>query len=240
VHTRREVLQLMLKRYASFLTLLFAFLPLGASAQDSQPTVTRTSRILSHVDFGLSGTVLLTKDVTGTVNQSALGAPYSVTQSSSTSAGFLFTIRAQKSPYKGLEFNYGHGRTTQGYTCCNVSPTDGTNVGPFQSQSGMSEFTLGYLVRPPHKIFGFQPYVSAGAGSTEFTPTANGGQGLKSQARATYYYSVGLEDSVTSYLGIRAGLRQAYYKAPDFGQNYLTINKLTFTTEPQVGIYFHF
>lgn len=219
---------------------LVAFASAAAYGQDTA-SVTRTSRFLSHFDLGISGTALFTKTVTGTVNERALGTPYDVTQSVSTSAGALVTLRAQKSAWKGAELNYGYGRASQSYTCCNNSTTTGAFQGPFLPQSTVNEFTVGYLARPERTVFGFKPYLSVGAGSTEFKPTRNGGQGLQPQARATYYYSVGGESYlVGNTLGVRVGLRQLFYKAPDFGQNYLTINKTTFTTEPQVGLYLHF
>ena len=226
------------KRYA-FLFLL-AVLPSSLRAQDTQAP-THTARFLAHFDLGVAGTAFFTKDVTGTVNQSVLGAPYTFTQSTSTAAGVLVSLRGQKSPYKGLELNYGYARTTESYTCCNVSATTGQPLGPFQAQATASEYTVGYLARPARKIFGFQPYVSAGGGVLSFKPTKNGGQGLQTQARAAYYYSVGGESLIIGdTLGIRAGIRQVFYLAPDFGQNYLTIKKQTFTTEPQIGIYLHF
>lgn len=226
------------KRYAS---LLLALLSLPLCAQDAQPTVTKTGRFLAHFDLGVAGTAFFTKDVTGTVNQSILGAPYNVTQSASTAAGVLATLRGQKSAYKGFEVNYGYARTTEAYTCCNQSPTTGTPLGPFQSQATAAEYSVGYLARPERSIFGFKPYVSAGLGTIEFKPTKNGGQGLQTQARAAYYYSVGGESLIVGdSLGIRVGIRQLFYLGPDFGQNYLTIKKHTFTTEPQIGIYYHF
>lgn len=217
-------------------------LTVGSAAwgQDT-PTVTRTSRFLSHFDLGVSGIALFTKSVSGTVNQSALGSPYSLDQSASTSAGALVTLRAQKSAWKGLEFNYGYGRGTQSYSCCNNSTTTGVFQGPLLPQATINEFTVGYLARPERTFFGFKPYLSVGLGSTEFKPTKNGGQGLQPQARATYYYSVGGESYlVGDLLGLRFGLRQLFYQVPDFGQNYLTIHKNTFTTEPQVGLFLHF
>lgn len=228
------------KRYASFFALLFALLTLSARAQDAPTAPTRTARVLSHFDLGIAGTAFFTKDVSGTVNQPVLGPPYNVTQSASTSAGALVTIRGQKSAFKGFEFNFGYGKSTQGYTCCNQSTTTGALVGPFQTQVTSNEYTVGYLVRPQHLVFGFQPYVSAGAGTIEFKPTKGGGQGLQPQARAAYYYSVGGEALLYGKLGARVGIRQIFYLAPDFGQNYLTIKKTTFTTEPQIGLYYHF
>ncbi len=231
----------------ALLPLLAAVLHPMMQAQDTPPAVTRASRILSHFDLGVAGTAFFTKNVTGTVNQSALGAPYTFTQSASTAAGVLVTLRGQKSAYKGLEFNYSYGRTTESYTCqsdaqhCNQSTTTGAYVGPFQTQATANEYTIGYLVRPERRVFGFQPYISAGAGTMEFKPTKNGGQGLQTQARAAYYYSVGGESYLMGdTLGLRVGLRQLFFKAPDFGQNYLTILKGTFQVEPQAGIYLHF
>ena len=118
------------KRYALLLA-LFAALPCTGRAQDTQPTVTRTGRFLAHFDLGVSGIATFTKDVSGTVNQSILGAPYNVTQSASTAAGVLVTLRGQKSAFKGFEVNYGNSRVTEGYTCCNQSPTTGSPLGPF-------------------------------------------------------------------------------------------------------------
>lgn len=216
-------------------------------AQDAQAP-THTARFLAHFDLGVAGTAFFTKDVSGTVNQSVLGPPYGVTQSTSTAAGVLVSLRGEKSPYKGIELNYGYARTTEGYACngataarCNLSATTGVSTGPFQAQATAAEYTVGYLARPPHKIFGFQPYVSVGAGVLSFKPTKNGGQGLQTQARAAYYYNVGGENLILGdTLGIRVGIRQLFYLAPDFGQNYLTIKQRTFTTEPQIGLYLHF
>jgi hypothetical protein len=224
------------KRYALFFSLLLVLLPIGAHAQDTPPATTKTSRFLTHFDLGLSGTALITKSANGTVNEPAVvGSPYPLTYKASSAAGALVTLRGEKSPYKGLELNYGYGRVTTDYNCCN------TFGGDFQSQVTHNEITAGYLARPPHPIFGFQPYVSAGAGVSSFNPTRNGGQGLQKQARATYYYSAGLEDMIVGdRLGIRLGVRQLFYLAPDFDQNYLRIKKFTFTTEPQFGLYVHF
>lgn len=35
-------------------------------------------------------------------------------------------------------------------------------------------------------------------------------------------------------------MREVFYKAPDFGQNYLTINQQATTFEPSVGFYLKF
>jgi hypothetical protein len=72
------------------------------------------------------------------------------------------------------------------------------------------------------------------------TPPPAEAQGLPFQYRIVYYYNVGVHKAVFSSFGIRLGLRQIFYKAPDFGQNYLTIQKHTSTLEPIVGFYLKF
>jgi hypothetical protein len=56
----------------------------------------------------------------------------------------------------------------------------------------------------------------------------------------TYYYAVGVEKDLTEHFGVRAQLRQTFFKAPDFGQNYLTIQQQTWTWEPGFGFTAHF
>lgn len=227
-------------RFATFLIVLLSLSSVVSRAQDAQPTVSRAGRIFSHVDVGISGTAFMTKDVSGRITSGAPNAPYDLTQSASSAAGVMGIIRAQKSPYKGLEFNLGYGRVTENWTCCNYNSTTGTSAGPFASQAKTLEYSFGYLVRPPHEFFGVQPFLSAGAGVLAFAPTTFGGQGLKPQARMEYYYHVGGEKMLTESFGVRAGLRQLFYKAPDFDQNYLRITKTTFTIQPEFGLFYHF
>ena len=107
-------------------------------------------------------------------------------------------------------------------------------------QTKATEYTFGYIVHAPTQL-GFQPFLSAGAGTIAFKPTPGGGQGLTEHARMTYYYSAGVEDMLfASNFGVRAQVRQVFFKAPDFGQNYLTINQHTSTFEPGIGIFVRF
>ena len=133
-------------------------------------------------------------------------------------------------PFVGFEGNYAYARYTESF-----------NVQPLGIQTTANEYTLGYVATPEHPIFGFQPYASAGLGSIQFKPTRGGGQGVPVQARAAYYYSVGLQQEYfSSHFGLRAGFRQVFFLAPDFLQNYLTIKKHTITSEPTIGFYFRF
>jgi hypothetical protein len=194
---------------------------------------TALSRQFDRVDVAVSGI--------GTINKGVSGNNYvsqSVTENASTTVGALVQARYTKSPLIGFEFNYSYARFNETYS---GSPFSGSASPPlpFGVQSNASEYSLGYVAHLP-TLFGVQPFAAVGAGATAFKPTPLGGQGLTEQARATYYYTIGADDQLTRYFGVRAQLRQSFYKAPDFGQNYLTINQQTFSLEPGIGFYVKF
>jgi hypothetical protein len=169
-----------------------------------------------------------------------------LTQDASNTLGALVTLRYTKSPLLGAEFNYGYARYTENFTntpfpgCTPSTSVTGCVYLPGGAQTKANEFTIGYVAHGP-QLLGIQSFASVGLGSMAFTPTTFGGQGLQERARAAYYYSIGGEMPVLSnHFGIRVQWRQVFFKAPDFGENYLTINKRTFTSEPGVGFYLHF
>lgn len=182
-------------------------------------------RHLSRIDLGVSGVGHFTGNVSGT---NYFNRP--LIQKTSTTLGALITLRYIKSPLIGFEGNYGYVRYTENYSAIIIGG----------AQTKATEYTLGYVAHAP-TILGVQPFGAVGLGSIAFRPTPGGGQGLPTQARAAYYYSLGAEDSIFSkHFGIRAQFRQVFFKAPDFGQNYLTINKRTSTYEPGIGFYLKF
>lgn len=199
--------------------------------------VTALDRQLSRLDLGISGAAMFNKSVSGPVLRpdSAICAPMQpcfLTQQPSNTVGALVNIRYIVKPLVGIEFNYGYSRYTENFSY--PPPTLGV-------QTGSDEYTLGYIFTPAHHIFGFQPFVSGGMGTTEFKPTLHGGESLPKQARATYYYSAGIQQEyLSSHFGLRASFRQLFYLAPDFGQNYYTIKQHTTTTEPTFGFYLRF
>jgi hypothetical protein len=211
-------------------SLLAGIAPL-ASAQTAETPQTPLMRRLAYMDFGVSGMGLFSKDVSGTVpdnGSSNRGA--TVSESASNTAGALVNLRYTPKPYFGLEFNYTYARYTETF-----------NVAPSQIQTGVDEASFGYVITPPHTVFGLQPFVSVGAGSTRFRPTAGGGEGANTQWRATYFYSVGLQKEFSdSHFGVRASVRQAFFKAPSFLANYLAIEQHTDTFEPNLGFYLRF
>ena len=203
-----------------------------ASAQQETPT-TLLDRQLSRMDFGISGVGMFNKNVSGPILRNAApNAGTTLEQNPSNTVGALVTIRYIVKPLVGFEFNYGYARYTENYSY----PSS-----PFGVQTRASEYTVGYLVTPDYKFFGFQPFASGGAGSVAFKPTVHGGESLPEQARMAYYYSAGLQQEYfSSHFGLRASFRQLFFLAPDFGQNYFTILKHTNTIEPSVGFYLRY
>jgi hypothetical protein len=199
----------------------------------AQTTTSAFARQLSKVDLGISGAGEFNRSVSGPILPS--GAPntgVNTAQYASNTVGALVNIRYTAKPYVGVEFNFGWARYTENYT----PAPNGSNL--FQIQTTANEYSFGYLVTPPHPIFGLQPFASAGAGTTQFKPTGGGGNGAPHQFRATYYYNVGLQkDLFNGNFGMRASFRENFFLAPDFLQNYLTILKRTTTYQPTVGFY---
>jgi hypothetical protein len=194
------------------------------------------SKQFSRIDFGISGVGQLTNTVSGPiVPTGAPNYPAVTSQYASNTVGAMANVRYVAKPYVGIEFNYVWGRYTENY-----SPApDGSSL--FQIQTTSNEYSFGWIVTPPHPIFGMQPFASAGAGTNQFKPTAGGGNGAPHQFRATYYYNVGLQKELfDSNFGIRASFRETFYLAPDFGQNYLTILKHATTYQPTAGFYYRF
>lgn len=217
-------------RVWSFALCLFATLAAPTARAQATSGNPALQKQLSRLDLAASAIGSFTKDTSG-VNY--LGV--ALDQKASSTVGALITIRYTKSPYIGGEFNYSYARFTQHYT------QDGQDAYLFGGvQANASEYTLGYVIHPPHRLLTTKPFVAVGLGSTSFKPTPGGGQALPGRARATYYYALGLEKELNSHFDFRLQIRQTFYKAPDFGQNYLTIEAQTWTLQPGIGFAYHF
>jgi hypothetical protein len=208
------------------------FATVAASSARAQATSQNPilAKQLPRLDIGIGAIGSINK---GTSGNNYLGLD--IDQDASNTVGALITIRYTVSPYIGGEFNYTYARATQHYT---QNGQDVYLLGGVQANA--SEYTLGYVIHPPHLLLTAKPFAAVGLGSTQFKPTPGGGQGLPARARMTYYYALGLDKDITPHFSIRAQLRQTFYKAPDFGQNYLAIEAQTWTLEPGIGFVIHF
>jgi hypothetical protein len=202
--------------------LLCLFAAPFSRAQAAAPE-TALDRQLGRIDLGATAIGVITGTVSGT---NYLGQH--VTEDPSTTVGILATLRYTKSRFVGFEGNFSQARYTENF---NLS------VGGVQTRA--NEYSVGYVAHL-NDFFGFKPYIAGGGGTTAFHPTRGGGEGLPFQYRATYYYNVGVDKAISDHFGIRVHMRQAFYKAPDFLTNYLTILQNTSTLEPGIGFYLKF
>jgi len=209
---------------------------LNAVAQT--PTTTPLDKQLARIDIGVSGVGEFNSTVSGPITASGPNVGQAVSAQGSNTLGALISVRYIMKPYLGFEGSYSYARYTENFT----GPGTATfTTSPYGVQTNVDEETLGYVVTPPHTIFGLQPFASVGAGTIKFKPTSHGGLGERQQYRAGYYYSAGLQQEYSNgKFGLRAFVRQTFFLAPDFGDNYLTILKHTSTFEPGVGFYFRF
>jgi len=209
------------------------------SAVAQTPTVTPLDKQLARIDIGVMGVGEFNRQVSGPILSPGAPNPgQTVAAQGSNTLGALINIRYIARPYIGFEAHYSYARYTENYS----GPGTVSFVSsPYGVQSNVDEETLGYIVTPPHTIFGLQPYASAGAGTMKFKPTPRGGEGERQQYRMGYYYSAGLQQEYNNgKFGLRVGVQQIFFLAPDFGDNYLTILKHTSTFEPGAGFYFRF
>jgi hypothetical protein len=221
-----------------FAALSFCLAVTGAHAQSDAPV---EHKQFDRMDLGLSAPYELTKSSAG---NSSIGP---VSQSVSSASGVLATFRYTKSPWVGFEMNYKRSRMTQNYIYSaiqlNPAPPPTTIVVPtaLGVESNVIETSWGYVAHAPSSYFGLKPFGGVGVGSIEFKPTKNGGQGLLRQFRAVYYWDLGADYTFgASHFGARVAVRQLFYLAPDFGQNYLTSGARTHTLEPTIGFFARF
>ena len=217
-----------LARLAAWSFILPVVATCSASAQ-----VTTLNRQLSRIDFSLNGMGNFRSDVAGTNYQD-----FQIKQATTNGLGGLITVRYTKSALLGAEFNYSFVRYSERYTSSGTPPASFQS--PLNVQTRASEYTLGYVAHGP-TLLGLRPFGAVGLGTTAFSPTKFAGSGLPTQARATYYYALGVDAPIiTDRFGVRAQFRQQFLLAPDFGQNYLTIKQHTTSSQPAIGLYVRF
>jgi hypothetical protein len=211
--------------------LLCLLATLAGSTDKAQTETTALSRQLARVDLAVSGVGSFNKSSSGITIVNAKST--TVALSPGNTMGALVTLRYIKSPFVGLEANYGYARYTQTFTPFGGQPFGGV-------QQNASEYTLGYVAHTP-ALMGVRPFIAAGGGAMAFRPTPGGGLGLQPQLRGAYYYALGAETTnLSPHFGIRAQFRQVFFQVPDFYANYLAIGRRTTSFEPGIGFFLRF
>ena len=182
----------------------------AAMAQVEQPS-----------QISLQGTGLFTKD-------SNAG---SATQRATDSGGLLVGYSYQFNKWAGVEGNYGYSRNTQNY------------FGSFGQSGIRTDFheVLGsFVFHIPVRVANVRPYALAGGGALIFNPVDNFVNGIDRQTRGAFVYGGGFNFDVTRNFGIRTEYRGLVYKAFDFTQPALNLDKVTHLAQPFAGFYFRF
>jgi hypothetical protein len=220
---------------AVLLGLLATLAGTSAQGQTESTIPTPLQKQLDRLDLGVSGIGVFNRPSSGTiVRNNQPNGPTSLSIDPGNTLGALVTVRYVVKPLVGFEVNYRYSRYTQKFTGVSNTP------GVLGIQNNASGITVGYVAHTP-QLFGVNPFIGVGAGTTVFRPTPTGGLGYLEQARATYYYSLGAETTLGSpHFGLRAQFRQEFFLAPDYGTNYLTIKQHTTTFEPGIGFFLRF
>lgn len=194
--------------------------------------VASTAQKVGRFDASINGIGELNHGVSG---HDAFTPPDAVTNTTTDSYGALVSLRYTRSPLLGFEASYKFARFVEGYT----NPT--ANGGLQETiQINADGYSIGYVAHGP-TLYGLHTFGGAGVGTTEFKPTRLGGESYINQARATYYWDLGVDKLLLSNnFGVRLQVRQLFYKTPDFGTNYLVTGARTTTLEPALGFYLRF
>jgi len=210
---------------------VFALASLNFSST-AQAQVSAAVKKASRFDASVSGIGEINR---GSSGHDTFTPPDAVTNTATDSYGALINLRYVRSPLLGFEASYKFSRFVEGYT----NPT--ANAGQQQTiQVNANGYSIGYLAHGP-TLYGLHTFGGAGVGTTEFKPTRLGGESYINQARATYYWNLGVDKPLfLTNFGMRLQVRQLFYKTPDFGTNYLTTGARTTTLEPAFGFYLRF
>lgn len=196
----------------------FAVILLAVPALLMTPARAQT-KALSNTDVSVDGFYQFSSNASGN----------GITDTASKSAGAAAFLRHSYHWWLGWEAGYAYTRFTEFYT-----------GQPFGYQHNLHEFAGSYYVHGPRAL-DIQPFATAGVSALIFSPTLNGGQNVPWQARPGLNYGVGVNvPLLTSHLGLRVQYRGLFYKAPNFGETYLTTNAWRETSEPMAGIYLRF
>jgi outer membrane immunogenic protein len=169
----------------------------------------------------VQGTALINKDSNGDF----------ATHRATESGGFLVGYSYQLTSWAGVEGNYGYTRNTQNYL---------TFSGDSSVRADMHEVTGSFVFHIPVHVAKIRPYALGGGGVLVFNPVDNFQNGIERQTRGTFVYGGGVNYDLTRNFGVRAEYRGLVYKAPDFKDSALNIDKFTHLAQPSVGFYFRF
>jgi hypothetical protein len=179
---------------------------------------------LKNSDIGVTGVFEFTQTVSGN----------GITDTPSKSGGGEAAFRHSYHWWLGYEGAYTYSRYHESYSGVTGYPEQ-----VFGVQHNQHEFSASYYVHGPTLLI--QPFALAGFSGVLMSPSLNGGENVPYQWRPGVNFGIGANlPLLTSHIGLRVEYRGVYYKAPDFGESYLTTGGTRLTSEPMAGAYFRF
>lgn len=151
-----------------------------------------------------------------------------ITQSPSSSAGVMLGIRKYDHPWRGYEVTYSFNHANQDYS--------GTTLSSVAADA--HSVTADYVVSFPFPAIGLRPFALGGGGLVFFAP--QGSAPGTTEVSGVFSYGAGVDLRLVPHLGLRVQYRGLVYRAPDFGEAFLSTDSFTHTAQPMAGLYLQF
>jgi opacity protein-like surface antigen len=151
-----------------------------------------------------------------------------ISQSPQNSAGVMVGLRKYDRPWRGYELTYSFNHANQDYS--------GTTLSSVTANA--HSVTADYVVSVPIPTTGIRPFLLGGGGVVIFAPQGSSGGGT--DTKAVFSYGGGVDVRLVPHIGLRVQYRGLLYRAPDFGQAFLSTDSFTRTAEPMAGLYLKF
>jgi opacity protein-like surface antigen len=151
---------------------------------------------------------------------------YEATRSAGLHVAYLYNLNRSF----GVEGRYAATLNTQNFA-----------NGPGQTfiRSDVREATAAAVIKAPVQQDRLHLFGIAGGGVLIFRPTDLAPTN-SDQSKGALVYGGGMDMDLAAHLGVRFEYRGLIYKAPDFKQTELRLDRFTHMAEPSVGIYFRF
>lgn len=181
---------------------------------------------LSKTDMGFS--------LYGALSKKASNS--SVTVSPSNSAGGMFELRYLDNAFLGFEGAYSYNRADQTYTSSvGTCPVGIIACGTTQDVKATAHQVTANWTPSIHfanlRLFGV-----AGLGLQRNVPDI-GQTDTQTSTRLVYDYGAGLDFTLFPHFGVRGQYRGNLYKPPQLTNQFSSVDKLTQTAQPVLGVY---
>lgn len=200
----------------------------GAAAQgQAGPAKPAAVQSDSQTDIGLSGYATFTSSSTG----------MGLKQTPTNSYGGMLEVRHIAKPLLGYEMTFSFNPNDQKYapvtgSCALTCQNPVTSI-----TNNAMEFTVDYVASK--RIGNLRPFAVGGLGFYVSIP-GDTPLGNNTSVRGVYVAGGGVDFDLSSHFGVRAQIRDNFYKAPNISSIYPATGVFTSSLEPMGGVYYRF